>query len=135
MKDIIDRILQYSLDNPCPMYKTINFIDDKQGCYWLSPYGDLISFYNDVPHRMKFNNNGRGYYYTTIRGKKFYLHRLLAKVYNEDKRKNNIHPYVVHHLDFNRKNNRLDNLCIMTPEKHRKIHSLYNKWQAMEHNC
>lgn len=38
----------------------------------------------------------------------------------------------VHHLDFNRYNNSLDNLIWLTPEKHRIIHKFYNKWQGMD---
>lgn len=110
------------------MYRTINFIDDELGCYWLSCDGDLISFCRNEPHRMKFLDNGSGYFYTEIKGKKYYLHRLLAKVFNENKAKDRIHPYEVHHIDFNKTNNSLDNLCIISGQKHRTIHSLYRKW-------
>jgi hypothetical protein len=30
--------------------------------------------------------------------------------------------YVVHHIDFNKENNSLDNLCLMTRSEHMKLH-------------
>lgn len=49
---------------------------------------------------------------------------------NRDKYPLPFSKYVVHHKDFNKKNNKISNLKILTPEEHRRIHNIEYKSQT-----
>lgn len=107
---------------------------DQLGRYWITSDGRILSVCREEPRYKNFTDNGQGYLYTELNGKKYYLHRLLAFLFNTNK-ENIKDNYEVHHIDRNRKNNSLDNLCIVSPEKHKAIHSIWNKldnWSVIE---
>ena len=132
MPDYLWRVIQESYNQPTPLtYRSVDI--DQQGKYWITSDGRLLSVCRSRPHWKRFTDNGEGYYYTVIGENKYYLHRLLALSFNQDEEKEKIKDRCeVHHLDFDRSNNSLDNLCILTPEKHRIIHTLWNRWQKAE---
>lgn len=132
MPDYLQRVLEESYKQSVPMiYKNISF--DDEGRYWITSDGRLLSVCREKSRYKHFTDNGEGYYYTEIDNKKYYLHRLLALSFNVVSEKEQIIEHCeVHHLDFNRFNNSLDNLCILTPEKHKLIHTLWNRWQKSE---
>ena len=132
MPDYLWRVIQESYNQPAPLiYKSIDI--DEEGRYWITSDGRLLSVCREQARFKHFTDNGEGYYYTEIGGKKYYLHRLLAFSFNQDQEKEKIKDRCeVHHLDFDRSNNSLDNLCILTPEKHRLIHTLFNRWEKAE---
>lgn len=103
---------------------------DKQGRYWITSDGRLLSVCRDSPRYLKFFDNGNGYLYVDFDNERHYLHRLLAVAFNQDKEKQKLidsKNFDVHHLDFDKSNNSLENLCILTPKEHRAIHAQKNK--------
>lgn len=118
---------------------------DQEGRYWITADGKLLSVCRETPIFKKFRDNGKGYYQTEINGKEYYLHRLLAISFNKNKEKAEIikNGGEVHHIDFNRNNNNLGNLCIVSKEKHQAIHSIWNKlkkwrvipWEDLQKPC
>ena len=88
---------------------------DEQGRFWILSNGDVLSVVRDEAHYMTFTDNGRGYKYTRINGKNYYKHRLLAFAFTPDKIKRQFMDFLeVHHIDRDRQNNSLDNLCIIS---------------------
>ena len=132
MPDYLNRMIIEALTLP-PNVSLRSLDFDEQGRYWITSDERLLSVCREQPIYKHFTDNGEGYYYTEIGGKKYYLHRLLALSFNQDQEKKKILDRCeVHHLDFDRSNNSLGNLCILTPEKHRLIHTLWNRWQKAE---
>lgn len=127
MPDYLERMVRVALDLPEDVIlKSVDL--DEQGRYWLLSDGRLLSVVNEQPYFKNFTDNGKGYYQTTINGKKYYLHRLLAFTFTPDKIKKQFKDYLeVHHLDRNKKNNNLDNLAIVSRKKHRAIHDIFDK--------
>lgn len=119
-------------NKPVPMMKSI----DQQGRYWITSDGRLLSVCGEVPLYRAFYDNGHGYLYVDINDNNYSLHRLLALSFNGDKEKEKIfNNCEVHHFDFDRSNNSLNNLCILTPEKHRTIHNIHRrlvKWEEQQ---
>lgn len=127
MPDYLERLVRLSLS--LPKDEILKSIDiDNEGRYWISNKGELISLVREQPRYKHFRDNGSGYYQTIINGKMYYLHRLLAFAFNQDKIKEQFKEVLeVHHLDRNRQNNNLDNLVIVSKAKHKAIHSIWNK--------
>ena len=65
-----------------------------------------------------FVSDERGYYYNSTHGK-IYMHRYVWEYYNGPIPKN----HEIHHIDFDRSNNDISNLQLMTKSEHRKIHA------------
>ena len=132
MPDYLNRMINELLILPKEtVMKSIDI--DNQGRYWLLSNGKLLSVVNEQPYYKYFTDNGKGYYQTEINGKKFYLHRLLAFTFTPDKIKQQFKDFLeVHHLDRNRYNNTLSNLCIVSRKKHKAIHSIWNKLDSWE---
>lgn len=127
MPDYLNRIIIESLENQD--YNIILKSIDDDGRYWISSDGKLISVCRDIARYKHFSyDNDNGYLYTKINNKKIYLHRLLAFSFCCDSNiiKNKKY-YEVHHLDRNKKNNNLNNLCIISKEKHNAIHNIWRK--------
>lgn len=75
--------------------------------YMISTYGDIISSRLDrnlVPCR-----SSNGYYKVKLNGMQLYVHQLVARTFIEGWR----HGIRVNHIDGDRSNNRLDNLCLL----------------------
>lgn len=139
MPDYLNRMIIEALK--LPKNVILRSIDiDEQGRYWITSDGKLLSVCREKPLYKRFYDNGEGYYYTEINGKKYYLHRLLALSFNQNQEKKKIKNCVVHHLDRNKDNNNLSNLCIVSKDKHQAIHSIWNKldswrvipWEELE---
>ena len=111
---------------------------DELGRYWITSDGRLLSVCGSVPVYRCFTDKGKRYLYVDINNKSYSLHRLLAITFNGDKNKEKIlDNCIVHHLDFDLSNNSLNNLCILTPEKHRAIHQIHRrieKWEEEQRN-
>jgi DNA-binding NarL/FixJ family response regulator len=93
----------------------------------LSEVVDLYCKRNNVycnnEHRIVLHNS---YPTIVISRKHLYVHDLL-RAYLYPTRKG----FVVHHADFNKLNNSVDNLMYITKSRHTKIHSQYN-WQQVK---
>lgn len=61
-----------------------------------------------------------GYLAVKINGKNKYIHKLVAEYFLTNNYKNE--KTQIHHKDKNRKNNRVDNLIILSESLHRDIH-------------
>ena len=78
--------------------------------------------YCNQQHRIVMHNN---YPTIVISRKHLYVHDLLrAYLYHTRK------DFVIHHADFNKLNNSVDNLMYITKSRHTKIHATYN-WQQV----
>ena len=110
MPDYLNRMIAAYLEMPSSV--GLRSIDiDEEGRYWITSDGRLLSVVREQPLYKHFFDNGDGYYYTEIAGKKYYLHRLLALSFNQDPNKEKIKDNCeIHHLDRNRDNNDLSNL-------------------------
>lgn len=130
MPDYIERVILESFKLPSDIIlKSI----DEAGRYWITSDGRVLSVVRNQPRYKHFTDNGEGYLYTEIDGKKQYLHRLLALSFNTDPRKEPIkNTMEVHHLDRDRANNELSNLCLLSKEDHRKIHDIWRKLDSWE---
>lgn len=115
-----------------PNKTVLKCIDDK-GRYWIASDGYVLSLCHEEPLIRKFHDNGKGYLSAKIDGRTQYLHRLLALHFNENKEKKKLkRNCFIHHLDRNKKNNSLSNLCIITPEQHHKIHNIWRQIDKLE---
>ena len=136
MQDYLGRAVKEFLQLPPSAFPIKCFENDELGRFWIRIDGELLSVCDEQPLYKSFTDNGKGYQQVKINGKSYYKHRLIAFAFNavEEKKYISINDrnYVVHHMDFNRENNNLSNLCIMPKEKHDTIHRLYNKWQKCE---
>ena len=75
---------------------------------------------------LKFTINRNGYYEcTTI--DRLMLHNYVWEKHNGKKPSG----YEIHHIDFNKINNEIDNLQLVTPSEHTKIHSIATKGLGM----
>ena len=121
-------------------------IKESKGCYQVSNYGNVRSFKNNKVYLMKQSINNTGYYALSlylnnkVTNKK--VHQLVAIAFL-----NHIacgYELVVNHIDFNKLNNKVENLEIVTSRvnsnrQHIKSTSQYtgvsifkqkNKWRA-----
>ena len=135
MPDYLNRMINEALYLPSNVVlKSIEL--DEEGRFWMLSNGELLSVCRNQPRYKHFHDNGNGYYYTEINGKKYYLHRLLAITFNEDEQKKRIlDDCEVHHLDRNKENNDLGNLAIVSKEKHKAIHKLWrmiDEWEQTQ---
>lgn len=131
MQDYLARFLIESFNFPNNIIvKPLDI--DENGRYWMLSNGQVLSVCREQPHYKVFQED-RGYKYIKANGKKLYLHRLYAMTFNVIPEKEMLfNNCEVHHLDFNKYNNELSNLCILTPEKHRAIHSIQRKLKKWE---
>jgi predicted DNA-binding protein YlxM (UPF0122 family) len=68
---------------------------------------------------LKFTINKNGYYESTTKD------RLMLHNYNWEKINGKIPKgYEIHHIDLNKLNNNIENLKLVTPSEHTKIHSI-----------
>ena len=127
MPDYLNRMINEVLNLP-PNVSLVSVDFDSQGRYWLTSDGRLMSVCREQVRYKQFTDNGSGYYYVDINNVRKYLHRLLAISFNQSQEKKKIlNNCVVHHLDRDKNNNQLSNLCIMTRQKHQAIHNIWRK--------
>ena len=129
MKDYLNRLINKALNLPPSV--ALSQIDD-EGKYWITSDGSVLSVCGNEPKYLNTYYND-GYEKIKLNGNQYYIHRLLALRFNQIKEKRKIEKKcIVHHLDRDRNNNSLDNLCILTPEKHKAIHNIWrfiDKWE------
>lgn len=129
MKDYLNRMINEALHLPPSV--ALSQIDD-EGKYWITSNGKVLSVCGNEPQYLNTYDND-GYEKIKLNGDQHYIHRLLALRFNQSEEKRKIiKNCIVHHLDRNNSNNSLDNLCILTPEKHRAIHRIWrfiDKWE------
>lgn len=70
-------------------------------------------------NELTFVTDERGYYYTNNKQGKVYMHRYVWEFYNGKIPKG----YEIHHIDFDRGNNDISNLQLVSRSEHRKIHA------------
>ncbi len=129
MPDYLNRMINEALSLPPSV--ALSQIDD-QGRYWITSDGRVLSVCGNEPQYLN-SQYSDGYEKIKLNGKWHYIHRLLAISFNQSEEKRKITKNcIVHHLDRDTINNSLDNLCILTPEKHRAIHNIWrfiDKWE------
>lgn len=75
---------------------------------------------------LKFTINKNGYFECTTKD------RLMLHNYVWEKHNGKIPiGYEIHHIDFNKVNNHIDNLLLVTPSEHTKIHSNHKNGSGM----
>lgn len=83
----------------------------------------MIIYENDyaIADGYKFRKDKKtGYYLSSnINGRRLRLHRYIYEKYNGEIPKR----YDIHHKDHNKDNNEIENLELLTPTEHKKIHS------------
>lgn len=85
-------------------------IDGYSGWYYASTYGNILTLKQTPARILKPQDTGKGYLYVDLEGQQRKIHRLIAITFLE----NPYHKPVVHHIDGNKHNNRLDNLQFAT---------------------
>jgi hypothetical protein len=87
----------------------------------VSNYGrvSFLKYKNAKVHTTFGNNDKSGYLRIMIEHKHYSVHRLVWQVFNGEIPDG----YIIHHLDGNKHNNNLCNLCLMENEEHKKHHS------------
>lgn len=91
--------------------------------YLISNYGRIKSYKRNIVRILnprKFN----GYLRVDLDGQDILLHRIIAEVFIPTDNKDN---KVVHHKDFNKQNNSINNLQWLTREEHTKLHQEQRK--------
>ena len=128
-----DRILRFSFSNDEITELHELYEADKSGRYWIDKKGNIYSMCREEPRLKAQLDNGNGYLYVQLCGKNFYVHRLMAShflVNDNPKEKTQ-----VHHKDFNRKNNSIDNLEWVSKEEHTKIHNAAREKSVLTQTC
>lgn len=99
-------------------------IVDYEGLYQVSNLGHIKSFHNNKERILKPRKVKDGYLmiclYKKGKGKNFQVHRLVAKYFIKDYDEN----LEVNHKDYNKENNKVDNLEMMT-----RIQNVYDYFQ------
>lgn len=128
-KDLLTRLVQYSLnDKENKILKEI-LVDNASGRYFITRQGEIISLCHEMPIKRKAKDNGDGYLKVDIACKNYYIHRLVADAYL---RWNKQEKPCIHHIDRRKENNAVENLLPLTIEKHNMIHYFLNKWEKMD---
>ena len=117
---------EFCIDNiqdlPGEQWKEIN---GTQGKYFVSNRGRIKSYikYNAIILKPYIKDNGYGV--IKINNKNIYIHFLVAKYFCQNNYKGQkIH---IHHKNKNRTDNNAENLEVLTPGEHRKIHEQERK--------
>jgi hypothetical protein len=86
--------------------------------------GELIRRYtDDFGHKagdVVGSLNPKGYLLTTVRGRPVMLHRLVYVWVTGAEPPDGLH---IHHIDENPANNAWNNLAVVTPKQHKRLHS------------
>lgn len=88
----------------------------------VDTYCRRMNVYCHETHRITIHNN---YPTIVISRKHLYVHDLLRIVLFDTRK-----GYVVHHVDFNKLNNSVDNLAYISNSRHTQIHSKQN-WEKI----
>lgn len=112
--DILNRLITASflLDmGEDEVWREIDFLPEAQtdGRYFISNYGSVISLCRNTPIILQpflCGSPGSEYYYVSIGGKDYRLHRLVAQAFVS----NPEGKPLVHHKDHNKLNNHYSNL-------------------------
>lgn len=125
--DLIDRIINYSLNNEEELIIKEIVVEGACGRYFITRSGKVISLCKEEATELQPMDNGKGYKKVQIGSKSYYVHRLVAKsflMYDEEEKE-------IHHIDRNRQNNSVSNLLPIDKKKHRLIHRLLDKWESI----
>ena len=97
----------------------------RRSCYEVSNLGNVRGNIDGKPIKITINYDGR----RCVGCRPIY--RLVWKLFNEEVPKG----YVVHHIDHNKLNDRLDNLMIMTMSQHKAHHNeRHIAWNRGKHH-
>lgn len=86
-----------------------------KACFEVSNYGNVRGEILNKPITVIINKNGR----RCINNQMYCIYRFVWTLFNGPVPKG----YVIHHIDHNKQNDRLDNLMLMTNEEHMKHHA------------
>ena len=93
------------------------------GRYFISNKGKVYSLCNGRWKELQQQIDTDGYYYVDLyqdgERNRYRIHKLVAMFFLE----NPENKIIVHHKDFNRKNNNYQNLQFVSVEEHAKIHA------------
>ena len=96
--------------------------------YEITKEGKIINKHNN--HILKPQPNGKGYLRVIIGHKRYFVHRLVAEKYLENKD----NKPQVNHIDGNKQNNCVDNLEFVTNQENRN-HAIKNGLQVVGEKC
>ena len=102
-----------------------------QICYWVSKIGNIISNSGQfkkghIPINKIGKAKDRGYFkIITSDGRRIREHRYIMEQYLGRRLKQN---EIVHHINYDRADNRLENLQILDRATHNRVHILHDRW-------
>lgn len=98
-------------------------VDEELLAKAVDAYCKRENVYCNQKHRITIRNN---YPTIVISRKHLYVHELLRMITFKTRE-----GFVIHHKDFNKLNNSIDNLAYITKSKHTHIHSVHN-WEQVK---
>ena len=98
---------------------------NSNGRYYISNYGNVITLCHNVWRLKKPEKDKDGYLFVSLwyKGKRIHkgIHQLVAEYFLVNPAPQE--KTIIHHIDFNRLNNREDNLMFVSPQEHYKLHN------------
>ena len=88
----------------------------------------IISFARAKPHTLSEDVNSRGYIRIKYKGNNILKHRLIYQLYGYIPVGTDFDKMEVHHKNGNIRDNRLENLCLISAASHKILHILIDKY-------
>lgn len=99
-------------------------IPNTSGKYFVSNQGRIKSYCGYSAIILKAEETEKGYLSVKVNSKNERVHRLVAFAFCQYDKTKKFEDLQVHHIDQNKKNNRAENLLILSPKEHNKIHNV-----------
>ena len=127
----LDKVVYYLSTHTDDEPFTLKQLDDKN--YFLKHNNDdtfnLISCYGEKPIELSENDrNNSGYVRYQLCYDKEIKHRLIYRLFGYIPDGIDFNKMEIHHINGNKLDNRLNNLYLISPENHRILHKLIDKY-------